>query len=543
MTPIEISLSASQPGCDPSGEMLRACVADHFNCTEWLVDRHVEGGGGSRTAFLSGDSAISYAELLDAVVAAAGGLRRLGVRPEERVLVILRDSPELAVAILAAIRIGAIALPVNPLLPARDLVAIARDSRARCAIVAADAAPLIAALSSDAPDLTALVRVGSGDGNDAAGPLWSELVAGGGDGDADPTTAESPCFWLCTSGTTGRPKLAMHRHADVRTTCEGYAREVLDVQPTDRHLSVAPMFHAYGFGNSLTFPLAAGGQSVLEPTRPPTAALVAGLMAQHRPTLFFAVPTFYAALVAADIPDTTFSSLRHAVSAGEALPAELFLRFRDRFGVEILDGIGSTELTHIFISNRSGHAVPGASGIPVTGHGVRILDDDGMAVPIGTPGQLWVSGAAAATGYWCRTEETRTTFVGDWVGTGDLYSVDAHGVYRHLGRRDDMLKVGGEWVSPTEVESVMLGHECVAEAAVVGAVAGDGLIRAVAFAVPRTGISFDEDSVLARCRAELAGYKRPRRLIVVETLPKTATGKVIRAELRREATRVLAESD
>jgi benzoate-CoA ligase family protein len=516
-------------------------VAEHFNCTEWLVDRHVEGGNGARVAFLSGDSAISYAELLDTVVAAAGGLRGLGVRPEERVLIVLRDSVELGVAILAAIRIGAVALPVNPLLPARDLVTIARDSRARWAIVAADAAPLIAALSSDAPDLAALVRVGAGPAG--AGPLWSELIAAGGDGGADTTTAESPCFWLCTSGTTGRPKLAMHRHADVRTTCEGYAREVLNVQPADRHLSVAPMFHAYGFGNSLTFPLAAGGQSVLEPTRPPTAALVAGLMARHRPTLFFAVPTFYAALLAADIPDTTFASLRHAVSAGEALPAELFLRFRDRFGVEILDGIGSTELTHIFISNRAGHTVPGASGTPITGHDVRVLDDDGMPVPVDTPGQLWVSGAAAATGYWCRTEETRRTFVGDWVGTGDLYSVDADGIYRHLGRRDDMLKVGGEWVSPTEVESVLLGHECVAEAAVVGAVAGDGLIRAVAFAVPRSGISFDEESVLARCRVELAGYKRPRRLIVVETLPKTATGKIIRSELRQEATRVLAESD
>ncbi len=516
-------------------------MAEHFNCSEWLVDRHVEGGNGARVAFLSGDSAVTYAELLDAVVAAAGGLRRLGVRPEERVLIILRDGPELAVALLAAIRIGAVALPVNPLLPARDLVAIARDSRARFAIVGADAAPLIAALSADAPDLTALVRVG--DASEATGPLWSEVIAGGGGGFADATSAESPCFWLCTSGTTGRPKLAMHRHADVRITCEGYAREVLDVQATDRHLSVAPMFHAYGFGNSLTFPLAAGGQSILEPTRPPTAALVAGLMARHRPTLFFAVPTFYAALVAADIPDTTFASLRHAVSAGEALPAELFVRFRDRFGVEILDGIGSTELTHIFISNRAGRAAPGASGTPVAGHQVRILDDEGMAVPPGTPGQLWVSGAAAATGYWCRTEETRITFVGNWVGTGDLYSVDAQGIYRHLGRRDDMLKVGGEWVSPTEVESVLLGHECVAEAAVVGAAAGDGLTRAVAFAVPRAGIAFDEESVLARCRAELAGYKRPRRLIVVETLPKTATGKVIRGELRREAARVLAEGD
>lgn len=517
-------------------------MADHFNASEWLVDRQVEAGQGPRTALLCGDAALTYEELLGSIRAAAGGLRRLGVRPEERVLMILRDGPELAVAVLAAMRIGAIALPVNTLLPSRDLVAIARDSRARCAIVPGDAGALIAALSEGAPDLTALVRVGLAAEAERAGPHWSEVLAGGGDGSADDTSAESPCFWLCTSGTTGRPKLAMHRHADVRTTCDGYAREVLDVQPGDRHLSVAPMFHAYGFGNSLTFPLSAGAQAVLEPTRPPTPALVAALMERHRPTLFFAVPTFYAALVAADIPDATFASLRQAVSAGEALPAELFLRFRERFGVEILDGIGSTELTHIFISNRAGQAVPGASGTPVGGHAVRILDDEGVAVPVDSPGQLWVSGPAAATGYWCRSDETRCTFVGDWVATGDLYSVDSAGIYRHLGRRDDMLRVAGEWVSPAEVESVLLGSDCVAEVAVVGAVAADGLTRTVAFAVARPGVPFNPDAVLARCRAELAGYKRPRRLIVVDTLPKTATGKVIRAELRREATRVLTEA-
>src|ERR1039457_2315208 len=474
MTPIAPNRSALSPTFRHSGARPRPVMADHFNACEWLVDRQVEAGQGQRTALLCGDAALTYEELLGSIRAAAGGLRRLGVRPEERVLMILRDGPELAVAVLAAMRIGAIALPVNTLLPSRDLVAIARDSRARCAIVPGDAGALIAALSEGAPDLTALVRVGLAAEADRAGPLWSEVLAAGGDGSADDTSVESPCFWLCTSGTTGRPKLAMHRHADVRTTCDGYAREVLDVQPGDRHLSVAPMFHAYGFGNSLTFPLSAGAQAVLEPTRPPTPALVAALMERHRATLFF--------------------------------------------------------------------AVPGASGTPVGGHAVRLLDDEGVAVPVDSPGQLWVSGPAAATGYWCRSDETRRTFVGDWVATGDLYSVDSAGIYRHLGRRDDMLRVAGEWVSPAEVESVLLGSDCVAEVAAVGAVAADGLTRTVAFAVARPGVPFNPDAVLARCRAELAGYKRPRRLIVVDTLPKTATGKVIRAELRREATRVLTEA-
>jgi benzoate-CoA ligase family protein len=519
-------------------------MAEPFNTCAWLVDRHVEAGAGERVALVCGDRELTYAELLDAVQAAAAGFRRFGVHPEERVMLVLRDGPELATAILAAMRIGAVAMPVNPLLPPRDLVAIARDSRARCAVVDGAAQPLLAALAADVPDLTAVVRVGTPAGGDGGSsePVWSELVAGGGDATIDATTTESPCFWLCTSGTTGRPKLAMHRHADVRTTSEGYASEVLDVVPMDRHLSVAPMFHAYGFGNSLTFPLAAGARAILEPARPPTPALVAGLMQRHRPTLFFAVPTFYAALLASDIPDGTFAPLRQAVSAGEALPSELFVRFRDRFGVEILDGIGSTEMTHIFLSNRRGGAVPGASGIPVKGHELRILDDEGAPSPVGSPGQLWVSGSAAATGYWCRSEETRRTFVGNWVATGDLYSVDAHGVYRHLGRRDDMLKVGGEWVSPAEVESVLLGFEGVAEVAVVGATGADGLMLAVAFAVPLPGTALNVDDVLARCRSELAGYKRPRRLLVVDTLPKTATGKVIRADLRREAALALRES-
>ena len=506
-------------------------MADRFNSCEWLVDRQVEAGEGARVALVSGDEQLTYAALLDAVQAAAAGLRQLEIRPEERVMLVLKDGTALAIGILAAMRIGAVAMPVNPLLPVRDLLGIALDARARCAVVDGGATALVSALVTEASDLRSVVGVGSTPLGDAAPSMlsWAELLAAGGNGNVDATTGESPCFWHCTSGTTGRPKLAMHRHADVRTTCEGYATEVLAIGAADRTLSVAPMFHAYGFGNSLTFPLSAGARSILEPTRPPTPALIAGLVERHQPTLFFAVPTFYAALVASDIPDATFAPVRQAVSAGEALPAELFLRFRDRFGVEILDGIGSTEMTHIFVSNRRGRAVPGASGTPVRGHEVRVLDEAGVPVAAGAPGQLWVSGSAAATGYWCRSEETRRTFVGAWVATGDLYSVDIDGVYRHLGRRDDMLKVGGEWVSPAEV-------------AVVGAVGADGLVRAVAFAVPRPGAELDVDAVLARCRAELAGYKRPRRVVVLDALPKTATGKILRTELRARATTVLQET-
>jgi benzoate-CoA ligase family protein len=508
-----------------------------FNASQWLVDRQVEAGHGDRPALLHGNGVTTYSELLELTEAAAGGLRRLGVRPEERVLLVLRDGLELAVGILATMRIGAIALPVNPLLPARDLAAIARDARARTAILPGDADVLIAGLTEGSSDLSLTIHVG--EPGAGAGVLWKELITGERDGGVDATSGDSPAFWLCTSGTTGRPKLAMHRHADIRTTCDGYASEVLDIQADDRHLSAAPMFHAYGLGNSLNFPLAAAASSVLEPTRPPTPALVAGLMSRYQPSLFFAVPTFYAAVLASDIPDNAFASLRQAVSAGEALPAELFHRFRDRFGVEILDGIGSTEMTHIFISNRRGHAVPGASGSAVAGHRLRCLDEESQPVAQGVPGQLWVSGAAAATGYWCRTEETRRAFAGEWVATGDIYSVDADGIYRHLGRRDDMLKVAGEWISPAEVESVLLGHAAIAEAVVVGAHDPDGLMRPVGFVVARDGAALDAQEVIDWCRSQLAHYKCPRRLLFVDGVPKTATGKVMRAELRATATGIL----
>lgn len=518
-----------------------------FNASIWLVDRNLDAGHGDRVALLQGDRTLSYTELQRFVEGVGAGLRSIGVRPEERVAFVLRDSVELAAGFLGAMRIGAVATPLNPLLPPADVAGIVADARATVAVVDSGATATVEALRESASELTHIVLTGAAaggaDGSQSRSHVmrWDELIAGGDDGSPWATWDESPGFWLCTSGTTGRPKLAMHRHVDIRTTCEGYAQEVLASTSADRHLSAAPMFHAYGLGNSLTFPLSVGASSVLEPTRPPTAALVGELVRRHRPSLFFAVPTFYGALLASDLPGDAFAGVRQAVSAGESLPAELYTRFRDRFGVEILDGIGSTEMTHIFISNRRGAAVPGTSGTPVGGHRLRLLDDDGIEVDEGQPGQLWVSGDAAATGYWCRTEQTRATFAGEWVRTGDVYSRDAQGFYRHLGRRDDMLKVGGEWLSPGEVEDVLLSHPAVVEAAVVGATDSDGLTRAVAFVVAAPG-GVEAQTVVELCRGQLAGYKRPRRVVVLDALPKTATGKVLRTELRAQAATVLQET-
>lgn len=473
-----------------------------FNAAEWLLEDR-EG-----VALRVRGESFTYAAVRDLVAHTAGGLRELGVGPEHRVLLVLLDGIEFVSAFLGAIRMGAIPVPVNPLLPGRDVAEIASYARAQLALVSAERAAV-------ADDLSGEVLVG-------------ELPSGE-PAEAYDTWDESPGFWLCTSGTTGAPKLAMHRHIDLRTSAEGYAREVLGISSRDVCYSVGPMFHAYGLGNSLSFPFAAGATAVLERTRPPTPALVADIVRAERPTLFFAVPTFFAALLAADLAADTFASVRHAVSAAEPLPADLFVRFRDRFGVEILDGLGSTEMTHIFVSNRAGRAKPGTSGTPVGGYRVRIADEDGNDA---NPGHLWVSGDSMATGYWCRSDATRRTFVGEWMRTGDVYERDADGCYTYLGRADDMFKVGGEWVSPAEVEAALIEHPGVLEAAVVGRADDHGLLKAVAFVVASSNPAPTADDLDAHCRARLAGFKRPRGIEIVEALPKTVTGKIQRYKLR-----------
>ena len=292
------------------------------------------------------------------------------------------------------------------------------------------------------------------------------------------------------------------------------------------------MFHAYGLGNSLTFPFSVGATAVLEPTRPPTPQLVADIVATEQPTLFFCIPTFYAALLAGDLPDGAFSSLRYGVSAAEALPAETFERFRERFGVTILDGIGSTEQLHIYLSNSEGSLRAGTSGKAVPGYELRIIDEHGIDQPADVPGQLLVKGPSAATGYWCRSDTTRSTFEGEWMRTGDLYSVDADGFYTYLGRVDDMLRVGGEWVSPAEVEGVLIEHVDVLEAAIVGQPDDQGVTRPVAYVTAIEGATLSAEALTEHCRERLAGYKRPKVYNFPESLPKTATGKIQRFKLR-----------
>ena len=504
---------------------------DHFNASEWLLDRHLEAGDGERIAVRCLGQSITYEELQGRVVQTSGALRAMGVRPEERVAMAMLDSVEFISVFLGAMRIGAVPVPMNPLLPGRDLGVIVADSRARVAVISGEKSAAIEDLEAGAPEVEHVIATGEATETGAT-MSWAQFQAGEGDQSLYRTSAESPGFWLCTSGSTGHPKLAMHRHGDLHVTYDTYARNVLDVGRDDRFFSVGPMFHAYGLGNSISFPFAVGATSIVEPTRPPTPQLVADIVSAEKPTLFFCIPTFYAALNAASLPADTFASVRWGASAAEQLPAETFLRFEENYGVTILDGIGSTEMLHIYMSNSGDHRMPGTSGVPVPGYEVRVTDEAGNDVAPGEPGQLLVRGDSTATGYWCRSDTSRSTFVGEWLHTGDLYTRTEDGFHTYLGRIDDMLRVGGEWVSPAEVEGVLIEHADVLEAAVVGERDEAGILRPIAYLIPAGENQLDPEQLTQFCRERLAGFKRPKRFEIVSELPKTATGKIQRYKLR-----------
>ncbi len=516
-----------------------------FNASEWLLDRHMEEGRGARVAVRYRGETFTYREVLDQVEQVAGGLRSAGVRPEERVAMVMLDSIEFIAVFLGAMRIGAVPLPINPLLPGRDLGVIIADARARMVVVSAERAPSVGDLVAGTPELERVVFTTARGDEDVASVSqaadlvgsrvtttpWIGFTAAGGDGSPYATWAASPGFWLCTSGSTGRPKLAMHRHIDLAITNDTYGRHVLRATADDRFFSVGPMFHAYGLGNSITFPFAVGATTVVESTRPPSPRLVADVMVAEKPTLFFCIPTFFAALNAADIPDDTFESVRLGISAAEPLPQETFERFKERYGVVILDGIGSTEMLHIYLSNTEDQLRPGTSGVPVPGYEIKLIDETGADQKPGEPGQLCVRGDSAAVGYWCRSDQSRSTFLGRWMRTGDLYQHDDDGYYAYMGRVDDMLRIGGEWVSPAEVEAVLISHHDVLEAAVVGQKVDD-VVRPVAYVIAHEGRSPSAEDLTEFSRARLAGYKRPKQYEFVDELPKTATGKIQRFKLR-----------
>jgi benzoate-CoA ligase family protein len=517
-------------------------VAEVFNAADYLVDRHLRAGDGHRAAVLSPGRSLTYEQLSVEVRRAAAGLKALGVRPEERVLLCMADDTEMFSALLAIMHMGAVAVPCSTMLTGPELGTLVADSRARVVLGSKEFGEAVRGALQEAPEVGHVVMTGddvSGLPAQVEGLIWQGFLDAGEGVDADrpySSWPESPALWLYTSGTTGKPKAAMHRHIDIKLVAELYGQQVLGIRPGDRCLSVAKLFFAYGIGNSMFFPLSVGATALLEPSRP-TPALFAQRATEDEATLLFGTPSFWGPLLASDVPDDAFATVRQGVSAGEALPPRMFHGMSERFGVEVLDGIGSTEMLHIFISNRPGQVHPGSSGTPVPGYDIELRDPDsgGVIEDVGVPGELYVRGDSAAVGYWCRAETTRRVFLGDWCRTGDTYVRNDDGTYTCMGRTNDLLKAGGIWVSPTEVEERLLAHPEVAEVAVVGVKDADDLDKPVACVVPKPGGKIDPDDLIAWCREGLASFKRPRGVVELDELPKTATGKIRRNVLRELA--------
>jgi benzoate-CoA ligase len=508
----------------------RVDVPRDYNLAADLLDRHVAAGNGDRIAVIDDDGRHSYRWLADRARRAAAALRDLGVQPEQRVALCMLDTVELPAAFLGAIALGAVPVLLNTLLAADDYRYLLRDCRARVLIASDALVGKLAPAIADLPDLHVAVAA-SPLGGAAAHPRWAALVDA-----ATPlagvaaTTCDDVAFWLYSSGSTGKPKAAMHVHASPAHTAALYARAILGITADDVVFSAAKLFFAYGLGNALTFPFAVGATAVLLAERP-TPAAVLRTLAARRPTLFCGVPTLFAQLLA-EPQLARQDPLRLSISAGEALPRHIGERWRDRVGSDILDGIGSTELLHIFLSNRPGDVGYGTTGRPVPGYDLELRDDDGGAVTGAGEGALWVRGPTACIGYWNDRARSLATFHGPWTRTGDRYARDDDGRWTYCGRVDDMLKVGGIWVSPFEVESALSSHPAVLEAAVVGHDDADGLTKPKAFVVLAPGATATPDELKAHVKAVLAPFKYPRWVELVAELPKTATGKIQRFKLR-----------
>ncbi|HZI23137.1 MAG TPA: benzoate-CoA ligase family protein [Gemmatimonadales bacterium] len=516
-------------------------IPRNWNAAAWFVDRHLDEGRDARLAVIHAGGRLTYGEVYAGVNRAGQMLRRLGVAMEQRVVLLLPDGPEFVCSFWGAVKLGAVPVPTNTLLKPRDYEYILNDSRAAIVITDEPHAAIVQELRPRLPHLIHVVV--SGGGRPVAGQLsYDELVtAEGADLAPAATTRDDVAFWQYTSGTTGTPKAAVHLHHDMLVCCEAFGRHVLEIGADDRTFSVAKLFFAYGLGNALYFPFHVGASTVLYPGRPEPAK-VFEVITRERPTLFYAVPTAYAAML--QVPDAErlydLGSVRLCSSAGESLPKALYERWLERFGLEILDGIGSTEMCHTFIANRRGHVRPGSSGTVVPGYEAKLVDEAGSEVGVGEVGNLLVKGDSGCACYWNQHERTRQTIEGEWVRTGDKYTRDADGYFWYAGRTDDMIKAGGMWVSPAEVEGVLAGHPAVVEAGVVGAEDKDELVKPLAFVVLTRGHAPGpalEAELKAYVKERLAPYKYPRWIVFVDELPKTATGKIQRFKLREQAKR------
>ncbi len=512
-------------------------LPERLNAAEVFVDSHLDQGREAKPAILCGDEVVTYGRLHENVNRMGNLLKRLGVRMEERIAILMPDCPEWVYAFYGSMKIGAVAVPLNTMLKPKDYEYFLNDSRARVLVVHPTLKPKVDEIRGELRYLEHVLVAGeSGRGEES---LAAALDASDSKLKPVDTSKDDMAFWLYSSGTTGFPKGTIHLHHDMIVEADLYAKDTIGLREDDVSFSVAKLFFAYGLGNGLYFPLRLGGTTVLLPDRP-TPDKVYETIDRYQPTVYYGVPTSYAAMLhmADKSGRESLGRVRMCVSAGEPLPSHLFEKWEERFGVQIMDGIGSTEILHIFISNRPGNARPGSTGQIVEGYEAKIVDENGVEVPPSTVGTLMIKGDSIAAGYWNKHEQTKDTFCGEWINTHDKFLLDEEGFFWYAGRTDDMMKVSGQAVWPTDVEAILLKHPAVLESGVVGVADKDGLIKPCAYVVLKEDYEGSPELVKELqtfVKTTTSPHKYPRAVVFVDELPKTATGKIQRYKLRQVA--------